>query len=217
LAWLLGSPERLWRWSRGRWWSAADSLKYLIMAHAGCERLAARLLEHRVVLVHGPITEDSAKLIIARMLFLEASDPSSPIELWIHSPGGLVTAGFAIADAMAEVRCAVHTYCLSNAGGVAGMLLVAGARGHRFIDPAAQVGLTDVVLKDGRPHETVEEMWELHRMRNLIAGQIAANAPQDAGAVLDAMRKDMRVSSRALLDCGMVDQVRASLPELEGW
>ena len=94
---------------------------------------------------------------------------------------------------------------------------IAGARGSRFIDPGTQVGLTDVALKDGRPHETAEEMWELHRMRNMLADQIAANAYPDAGEVLDAMRGETHVSGRVLLGCGMVDQVRASLPELGRW
>ena len=127
---MLGAPERLWRWCRGRWWSAADALRYLVAAHGGVERLERSLLESRVVLVRGPITDDSAVRTISQMLYLEHLNPDLPIELWIHSPGGLVTAAIAITDAMAQLRCAVHTYCLSHAGGVAGVVLIAGARGH---------------------------------------------------------------------------------------
>lgn len=91
----------------------------------------SRLLSDRIIFLGGEVDDDSANLIIAQMLFLEASDPDKDIYLYINSPGGSVTAGMAIYDTMQYLKCEVSTICVGMAASMGAFLLAAGAKGKR--------------------------------------------------------------------------------------
>jgi len=99
----------------------------------------SRLLKERVIFIGGPIEDDSANLIIAQLLFLEADDPKKDIFLYINSPGGSVTSGLAIFDTMNHVKPHVATVCVGIAASAAAILLTAGQKGKRFALPNAEI------------------------------------------------------------------------------
>ncbi len=99
----------------------------------------SRLLEDRIIFLGEEVTDASASLVVAQMLFLEAKDPDKDIQLYINSPGGSVTAGMAIFDTMQHVKCDVSTICVGMAASMGAFLLTAGAKGKRFALPNATV------------------------------------------------------------------------------
>jgi ATP-dependent Clp protease protease subunit len=101
----------------------------------------SRLLKDRIILLNGPVTDDSAGTIIAQLLFLSNDDPKTDIQLYINSPGGSVSAGFGIIDTMKHLRCDVATTCIGMAASMGACLLCAGTKGKRACLPNAQVML----------------------------------------------------------------------------
>src|SRR5687768_117221 len=101
----------------------------------------SRLLKDRIIILGGPVTDDSANAIIAQMLFLSNDDPKSDIQFYINSPGGSVSAGFGIMDTMSYLRCDVATTCIGMAASMGACLLAAGAKGKRSVLPNSQVML----------------------------------------------------------------------------
>lgn len=98
----------------------------------------SRLLKDRIVFLGGEVDDDSANLIVAQLLFLEADDPDKDISLYINSPGGSVTAGMAIYDTMQYIKCDVSTICIGMAASMGAFLLAAGAKGKRRARPTAR-------------------------------------------------------------------------------
>jgi len=101
----------------------------------------SRLLKDRIILLGGPVTDDSANSIIAQLLFLSNDDPKTDIQFYINSPGGSVSAGFGIIDTMKHLRCDVATTCIDMAASMGACLLAAGTKGKRFCLPNSQVML----------------------------------------------------------------------------
>ena len=101
----------------------------------------SRLLKDRIIILGGPVTDDSANAIIAQMLFLSNDDPKSDIQFYINSPGGSVSAGLGIIDTMRYLRCDVATTCIGMAASMGACLLASGAKGKRFCLPNSQVML----------------------------------------------------------------------------
>ena len=99
----------------------------------------SRLLQDRIVLLGGEVNDESANLIVAQLLFLQAQDPKKTINMYINSPGGSVTAGLAIYDTMQFISCPVATYCIGQAASMGAVLLTAGAKGKRFALPNARI------------------------------------------------------------------------------
>jgi ATP-dependent Clp protease protease subunit len=99
----------------------------------------SRLLKDRIIFIGTPIDDNIANLVIAQMLFLEAEDPEREIWLYIHSPGGLVTAGLAIYDTMQFIKPPVATICMGQAASMAALLLAAGAHGKRSALPNSRI------------------------------------------------------------------------------
>src|SRR5256886_5749303 len=101
----------------------------------------SRLLKDRVILLNGPVTDESAGTIIAQLLFLSNDDPKSDIQFYINSPGGSVSAGFGIIDTMKYLRCDVATTCIGMAASMGAALLAAGTKGKRAALPNSQIML----------------------------------------------------------------------------
>ena len=99
----------------------------------------SRLLRDRIVFLSGEVNDESANLVIAQLLFLEAEDPSKDIQLYINSPGGSVTAGMAIYDTMQYIKCDVSTICLGMAASMGAFLLSSGAKGKRYALPNSTI------------------------------------------------------------------------------
>src|SRR6478672_10031619 len=99
----------------------------------------SRLLKERIIFVTGPVEDGMSTLVVAQLLFLEADNPKKEINMYINSPGGVVTSGLAIYDTMQFIRPAVTTLCIGQAASMGSLLLTAGAKGMRFCLPNARV------------------------------------------------------------------------------
>lgn len=99
----------------------------------------SRLLKDRIVMIGSAIDDHVASLVVAQLLFLEAEDPDKDVQLYINSPGGVITAGMAIYDTMQYIRCDVSTICVGMAASMGAFLLAAGAQGKRFALPNAEI------------------------------------------------------------------------------
>src|SRR6478752_4545233 len=125
--------------------SAQNTLVPIVIEKSGRGERAydiySRLLKDRIILLNGPVTDDSANAIIAQMLFLSNDDPKTDIQFYINSPGGSVSAGFGIMDTMRFLRCDVATTCIGMAASMGSFLLAAGTKGKRSVLPNSQVML----------------------------------------------------------------------------
>ena len=99
----------------------------------------SRLLKERIIFLGEEVNDTSASIIVAQLLFLEAEDPSKDIHLYINSPGGSVSAGFAIYDTMKYIKCDVSTICIGMAAGMGAFLLAGGTKGKRFALPNSEI------------------------------------------------------------------------------
>ena len=100
--------------------------------------LFSRLMKERVVFFRGPVTEDMADIIVGQLLYLEAENPDKPINMYVHSPGGYVTAGLAVYDTMQFIKAPVHTIVLGQAASMGSFIANAGEPGHRYILQSAR-------------------------------------------------------------------------------
>lgn len=173
------------------------------------------LRAQRRVLVDGVIDDETANLAIAEMLFLDDQDPAAPLELLIDSPGGAFTASLAVADAMRELRCPVHTCCLGRAGGMAALLLAMGRRGERTIAERSEVVLTAPDLEHG-PRNAAER----EALGRAVAkcDQLLTQASGGRASLL-RMREGpppVRLSPQQAIRLGIVDRIRpaAEIPRL---
>ena len=109
----------------------------------------SRLLEDRIIFLSGPISTDTANLVIAQLIYLEAKDPTKDIFLYINSPGGSVTDGLAIYDTMNYIKCDVNTICIGSAMSMGAVILAAGAKGKRYALPNAEIMIHQVLISGG--------------------------------------------------------------------
>lgn len=115
---------------------------YVVKATSRGERsydIYSRLLEDRIIFLGEEVNEVSASLVVAQLLFLESEDPTKDINLYINSPGGVITAGMAIYDTMNYIKCDVSTVCIGMAASMGAFLLAGGAKGKRFALPNSEV------------------------------------------------------------------------------
>ena len=109
----------------------------------------SRLLKERIVFMVGPVTDETANLVVAQLLFLESENPDKDISLYINSPGGSVTAGMSIFDTMNFIKPDVATLCLGQAASMGAFLLSAGAKGKRFALPNSRVMIHQPLISGG--------------------------------------------------------------------
>ena len=118
------------------------SIPYVIEKTSSGERsydIYSRLLQDRIIFLSNEVNDDIASLIVSQLLFLESQDPGKDISLYINSPGGSVSAGFAIYDTMNYIKCDVATYCMGLAASMGAFLLGGGAKGKRYAMPNAEI------------------------------------------------------------------------------
>ena len=118
------------------------SIPFVIEKTSSGERsydIYSRLLQDRIIFLSNEVNDDIASLIVSQLLFLESQDPGKDISLYINSPGGSVSAGFAIYDTMNYIKCDVATYCMGLAASMGAFLLAGGAKGKRYAMPNAEI------------------------------------------------------------------------------
>lgn len=170
--------------------------------------LMSRLLNDRIIMLTEEVTDASAAIIVAELLYLEAQDPSRDIQLYINSPGGSVTAGLAIYDTMNYIKCDVSTICMGMAASMGAFLLSSGAKGKRFCLPNAEV-MIHQPLGGAQGQATDIEIHANHilRTKKRLTEILAANAGCDFDKMADACERDNFLTAQEALDFGLIDAV----------
>ncbi|HAM33807.1 MAG TPA: ATP-dependent Clp endopeptidase proteolytic subunit ClpP [Deltaproteobacteria bacterium] len=170
----------------------------------------SRLLKDRIVFIGSPIEDDIANLVIAQLLFLEAEDPDKDINLYINSPGGVVTAGMAIYDTMQFIKPPVATVCLGQAASMAAVLLAGGAPGKRTALPNARILIHQPMGGTrGQATDIKIQAEEILRMREHLNGILSKHTGQPLERIAADTERDYYMSSDQAKTYGIIDQVVA--------
>ena len=171
----------------------------------------SRLLKERIIFIGTPIDDDVANVIIAQILFLEAEDPEKDINLYINSPGGVVTAGLAIYDTMQYVRADIVTICVGHAASMGALLLCAGAKGKRFSLPHARIMIHQPLGGvQGQAVDIHIQAQEIMRMRDLLNGILSRHTGQTVTDVQLGTDRDYYMSVEEAKTYGIIDEVLQS-------
>ena len=168
----------------------------------------SRLLKDNIIFIGTPIDDGLANLVVAQLLFLEAEDPEKEISIYINSPGGSVTAGFAIYDTLQFIRPDVTTYCLGQAASMAAVLLAAGSPGKRFALPNARVVIHQPSGgTQGQATDINIQAKEILRTRQRLNEIVAKHTGQDIAKIEQDVERDFIMTAEAARDYGIIDQV----------
>ncbi|MBI4133013.1 ATP-dependent Clp endopeptidase proteolytic subunit ClpP, partial [Candidatus Uhrbacteria bacterium] len=168
----------------------------------------SRLLKERIIFLGGPINDAVANLIVAQLLFLEHEDAKKEIKLYINSPGGSVTAGLAIYDAMQYVKPDVATVCVGMAASMGAVLLTAGQKGKRFILPNSEVLLHQVMGGvEGQAVEIEITAKQILKMKNKLNQLLAKHTGQPLSKIEKDTDRDFYMSAEDAKAYGVVDEI----------
>jgi len=174
----------------------------------------SRLLKERVVFLVGPVTEVTANLILAQMLFLESENPDKEISFYINSPGGSVSAGLAIYDTMQFIKPAVSTLCIGQAASMGALLLAAGTKGKRFCLPNSRVMIHQPMGGfSGQASDVEIHAREILFLKGRLNEIFAKHTGQDIKNVERDTDRDNFLSAEQALSYGIVDKVLSSRTE----
>jgi ATP-dependent Clp protease protease subunit len=171
----------------------------------------SRLLKDNIIFLGRQVDDDVASLIIAQMLFLEAENPEKDISLYINSPGGSVSAGFAIYDTMQYIKPDVATYCVGQAASMAAVLLAAGAKGKRTLLPNSRVLIHQPWLSglQGQQSDIEIHARDMFQMRDRIDEILAYPTGKTKEQVHVDTERDRILSATEAVEYGLVDKVMA--------
>jgi ATP-dependent Clp protease, protease subunit len=174
----------------------------------------SRLLKERVVFLVGPVTEVTANLIVAQLLFLESENPDKEISFYINSPGGSVSDGLAIYDTMQFVKPSVSTLCIGQAASMGALLLASGAKGKRFCLPNSRVMIHQPMGGfQGQASDIEIHAREILNRKAKLNEIFAKHTGQDLKTVERDTDRDNFLSGEQALTYGIVDKVLTSRAE----
>jgi ATP-dependent Clp protease protease subunit len=176
----------------------------------------SRLLKDRIILLNGPVTDDSAGIIVAQMLFLSNDDPKTDIQFYINSPGGSVSAGFGIIDTMRYLRCDVATTCIGMAASMGAALLSMGTKGKRFVLPNAQVMLHQPLIGgvlQGPATDLGIEAKHMLRLRDRLYKMLADATGKTVELVHRDFDRNKWLFAEEAVEYGCADKVLDRAPE----
>jgi len=172
------------------------------------------LLRERIVMLGTPINDQIANLIIAQLLFLEREDPDKDINLYINSPGGVITSGLAIYDTMQLIKPDVSTICVGMAASMATVLLTAGAKGKRFALPNATIHMHQAIGgAQGQAADIVIQAKEITRLQDIIKDIFVKHTGQSSDKITHDMDRDYYLNSDQAVEYGLIDEVLAKAGE----
>ena len=168
----------------------------------------SRLLKDRIVFLDGEINDLTADLVVAELLFLDGQDTEKDISLYINSPGGSVTAGFAIYDTMQYVKCDVQTICMGQAASMGALILTAGAPGKRMALPSSRVLIHQPWGGvQGQARDIGIQSKEIIRLKKLTIEYFARHSGKSVEQVALDMERDFFMSAEDAVAYGVVDKV----------
>ncbi|HTC20490.1 MAG TPA: ATP-dependent Clp endopeptidase proteolytic subunit ClpP [bacterium] len=174
----------------------------------------SRLLKDRIIMLGTPINDDVANTIIAQLLFLESEDPDKDINVYVNSPGGVVTSGMAIYDTIQFLKAPVSTICVGQAASMGALLLTAGTKGKRYALPNAQIMIhqpsggtqgqaTDIAIQ---AKEILKTRERLNKILALHSGQPLEKIEQD-------VERDHFLTAQEAKEYGLIDDILSKRPE----
>ncbi len=173
--------------------------------------LYSRLLRERIIILGTPVDDTVANLICAQLLFLEGEDPEREINLYINSPGGDVTALFAIYDTMKFIKAEKSTFCFGQAASAAAVLLAAGTKGKRYALPHARILLHQPYGGVGGQATDIElQAKEILRMRDTLNHMLAADTGQPVEKIAKDTDRDFIMTAEEAREYGLIDEVITS-------
>ncbi|MCC6069225.1 ATP-dependent Clp endopeptidase proteolytic subunit ClpP [Ferrovum sp. PN-J185] len=168
----------------------------------------SRLLKERVIFLVGPVTDDTANLVVAQLLFLESENPDKDINLYINSPGGSVSAGLAIYDTMQFIKADVSTTCMGIAASMGAFLLAAGQKGKRFTLPNARVMIHQPSGgAQGQASDIEIQAKEILYLRRRLNEMMSLHTGQPLEIIEKDTDRDNFMSADEALKYGLVDQI----------
>lgn len=168
----------------------------------------SRLLKDRIIFLGGAVDDNLANIVIAQMLFLESEDPAKDINIYINSPGGLVTAGLAIYDTMQYLKCPVSTLCFGQAASMAAVLLAAGESGKRFALPHSRILLHQPMGGfQGQATDIDIHAREILRMREELDQILVRHMQQPVEKVHQDTERDYFMDGEQAREYGIIDKV----------
>ena len=171
----------------------------------------SRLLKDRIIFLGDEVTDDSANVVVAQMLFLESQDPAKDIQLYINSPGGSVSAGWAIYDTMHYIKCDVATTCIGMAASMGAFLLAAGTKGKRYALPNAEIMIHQPSGgSQGMASDIKIAADHILRTRKKLNDVLAANTGQPLEIIERDTDRDNWMSAEEAKAYGLIDEVVAA-------
>jgi len=171
----------------------------------------SRLLKDRIIFLGTPISDEVANLVMAQLLFLEAEDPKKDIQMYINSPGGVVTAGLAIYDTMEYIKPDVSTICIGQAASAAAIILAAGAKGKRYSLPNARILIHQVMGgSEGQAKDIEIQTREIMRVKNAVNDILAKHTRQSIENIEKDTDRDFFMNAEEAKKYGIIDSVISS-------
>jgi ATP-dependent Clp protease protease subunit len=166
------------------------------------------LLRERIIMLGMPINDQVANVIIAQLLYLDREDPDKDISLYIHSPGGIISAGLAIYDTMQLIRPDVSTICVGLAASMGTVLLCAGAKGKRYALPNSTIHMHQAFGgAQGQAADIEIAAREIMRIQDIIRGILVKHTGQPMDKIIHDTDRDFYLNPEAAVEYGLVDEV----------
>ena len=187
---------------------------YVVEQSAHGERsydIFSRLLNDRIIVLSEDVNDTSASLVVAQLLYLEGQDPDKDIQLYINSPGGVITSGFAIFDTMNHIRADVSTICIGEAASMGAFLLSAGTPGKRLALPSARIMIHQPLGgAKGQASDIEIEAKEILRMRSTLNELLSKHTGQTIEKIKADTERDNYMSAQQACEYGLIDRVITS-------
>ena len=191
-----------------------STIPYVIEQTGRGERsydIYSRLLSDRIIFLGEEVSDTSASLIIAQLLFLESTDPDKDIQLYINSPGGSVTAGWAVYDTMQYIKCDVSTICLGLAASFGAFLLAGGAHGKRMALPNSEIMIHQPAMHGNGiqgPASDIKIMSDyMQKSRQRLNRVLAVNTGRSEEEIARDTERDYFMSAEEALEYGLIDSI----------
>ncbi len=191
-----------------------STIPYVIEQTSRGERsydIFSRLLSDRIVFLGEEVSDVSASLIIAQMLFLESQDPEKDIQLYINSPGGSVSAGFAIYDTMQYIKCDVSTICIGLAASFGAFLLAGGTKGKRLALPNAEIMIHQPAIHgngiQGQATDIKITSDHIQKSKKRLNTILSENTGKSMDEIAIATERDNYMTAIEAMDFGLIDKI----------
>ena len=196
----------------------ANFIPYVIEQTGTGERsydIFSRLLKERIIFLGDQVTDASAELIVAQMLFLEGEDPDKDIQFYINSPGGSISAGMAIYDTMQFVKCDVSTICVGMAASMGSFLLAGGTKGKRYSLPHSEILIHQPLGgTEGQASDIAIQAAHMAAIKERMNRLLAKNTGQPYEKIVKDTDRDNWMTPEQALEYGLIDRIYTTRKEI---